>query len=104
MGRVRWTLEAADWLKRVHDHIALDNSSAALRTVQGIYRLASTLTAFPHRGYRFEEVSDPEVRVVLYGHYRVPYLVKSTGDVEVLGVFHGALDMGRYLTFNPESP
>ena len=104
MGKVKWTHEASRWLKEIHDYIALENPPAALKTVQGIYRLASTLSAFPQRGYRFEEVSNREVRVVLYGHYRIAYLVKSTGDVELLGIFHGALDMGRYLTDLPDPP
>lgn len=104
MGKVRWTREASHWLKEIHDHIALDNPPAALKTVQGIYRLASTLSAFPQRGYRFEGASDREIRVVLYGHYRVAYMVKSTGDVDLVGVFHGALDMGRYLADLSISP
>jgi plasmid stabilization system protein ParE len=101
---VKWTFEALHWLKEIHDYIARDNPSAAQKTVQGIHRLASTLSAFPQRGYRFEEVSDREIRVVLYGHYRIAYLVKSNGDVDLLGIFHGALDdMGRYLTDLPDS-
>jgi toxin ParE1/3/4 len=39
--------------------------------------------------------------VLLYGHYRIAYLISAKGDVEVLGVFHGALDMARYLA-SPE--
>jgi toxin ParE1/3/4 len=37
------------------------------------------------------------VRVLLYGHYRIAYVVKPAGDVDILGVFHGALDIERYL-------
>jgi toxin ParE1/3/4 len=36
--------------------------------------------------------------VLLYGHYRIAYMISAARDVQVLGVFHGALDMGRYLT------
>jgi len=32
-----------------------------------------------------------------YGHYRIAYLITAKRDVEILGVFHGALDLGRYL-------
>jgi toxin ParE1/3/4 len=39
--------------------------------------------------------------VLLYGHYRIAYLINAKRDVEVLGVFHGPLDMGRYLA-SPE--
>jgi len=47
-------------------------------------------------GYRYRE--RPDIRVLLYGHYRIAYLISVTRDVQVLGVFHGALDVGRYVT------
>ena len=50
-------------------------------------------------GYRYRE--RPDIRVLLYGHYRIAYMISATRDVQVLGVFHGALDMGRYLA-SPE--
>jgi toxin ParE1/3/4 len=54
------------------------------------------LLTFPELGYRYRE--RPEVRVLLYGHYRIAYLVTAKRDIEILGVFHGALDIRRYLT------
>ncbi len=47
MGEVRWTEEAADWLREIHDHIALDHPEAALRTVRGIYGKVQSLSRFP---------------------------------------------------------
>ena len=35
--------------------------------------------------------------MLLYGHYRIAYIVKSNGNIDVLGVFHGALDIEKYL-------
>ena len=54
MGKVRWTEEAARWLKEVHDYIAEDNPDAAQRTARGIYNKAQELSSFPERGYRFQ--------------------------------------------------
>lgn len=34
--------------------------------------------------------------ILLYGHYRIAYLIEDDGDIVVLGVFHGALDISRY--------
>jgi plasmid stabilization system protein ParE len=34
---------------------------------------------------------------LLYGHYRIAYLIKPSGDIDVLGVFHGGLEIQRYL-------
>jgi plasmid stabilization system protein ParE len=40
--------------------------------------------------------SERHVRILLYEHYRIAYLVKEDGNVDILGVFHGALDIARY--------
>lgn len=97
MGRVRWTDEAIRWLREIRDYIARDNPEAARRTVAGIYERAGSLTELSERGYRYTERPDRDVRILLYGHYRIAYLVKPGGDVDILGVFHGALDIERYL-------
>jgi plasmid stabilization system protein ParE len=96
MGRVNWTHEAEIWLRDIHDYIARDNPAAARRTVDGIYRKAEVLAAHPEIGYIHAAAPDP-VRILLFGHYRIAYRIKPGDDVEVVGVFHGALDISRYL-------
>jgi hypothetical protein len=34
---------------------------------------------------------------MLYGHYRIAYLLKPDDTIDILGVFHDALDLERYL-------
>jgi len=34
---------------------------------------------------------------VVYGHYRIAYLIRSEDVIEILGVFHAALGIERYL-------
>jgi toxin ParE1/3/4 len=95
MARVAWTDESQSWLRDIFDYIAADNPEAAARTVQGIFDRAQALADFPEMGARYW-ASDRHVRVLLYGHYRIAYLVREDGDVDILGVFHGALDISRY--------
>jgi toxin ParE1/3/4 len=98
MARLIWTQEAEQWLRDIFDYIAQDNPNAAARVVQGIYDKAQVLTVFPEIGYRYRIVDEGEIRVLLYGHYRIAYLCHVDADcVEVLGVFHGALDIDRYM-------
>jgi plasmid stabilization system protein ParE len=53
---------------------------------------------FPDIGTRLRVVPEGEVRMLLYGHYRIAYLRRGDAAiVEILGVFHGALDINRYL-------
>lgn len=97
MAEVRWTEEAATWLEDIYRYVAQDNAEAASRVVSGIYERTQTLADFPRLGHRYRAESEGEVRVLLYGHYRIAYLVGQDETVTVLGVFHGALDIERYL-------
>lgn len=97
MGKVRWTSEAELWLRDIHDYIAHDNPAAAQRTVERIYRKAEILEAYPGIGYLYRPASARPVRILLYGHYRIAYRIKTGDDIDILGVFHGALDIDRYL-------
>jgi toxin ParE1/3/4 len=97
MGQVRWTSEAERWLREIYDYIAQDNPAAAARTVQRIYQKAEILARYPEVGYLYRNPGTQPIRILLYGHYRIAYVVRSAGDIDVLGVFHGALDIDRYL-------
>lgn len=95
MATINWTDESLRWLEDIFEYIAEDNREAATRTVQGIYDRTQVLLDFPEIGHRYE-ASQRNVRILLYGHYRITYLVRPDGDIDILGVFHGALDIGKY--------
>jgi len=95
MAEIAWTDEARRWLEDIFEYIAADNPRAAARTVQGIFEKAQILSKFPEIGYRYT-ASSRHVRILLYGHYRIAYLVKTDGNIDVLGVFHGSLDITKY--------
>ena len=95
MAEISWTEEAQRWLEDIFEYIAADDPQAAARTVQGIYGRAQDLATFPEIGHRYS-ASSRHVRILLYGHYRIAYLVKDDGSIDILGVFHGSLDITRY--------
>ncbi len=97
MGKVGWTDEASLWLRRIYEHIATDDAEAAMRTVRGILSKAQMLARFPELGQQYSRHADRHIRVVRYGHYRIAYLVRSDGEIDVLGVFHERMDIKRYL-------
>ncbi len=97
MGQIVWTREAERWLQDIHDYVAQDNPRAARETVLGIYERAQVLSRFPELGHRCERHPGRNIRIPLYGHCRIANLVTESGDIEILGVFHGALDIDRYL-------
>lgn len=97
MAELNWTLEAERWLSDIFQYIAQDNPTAARKVVEGIYAKAQRLRAHPYLGHRHEFGTGREVRVLLYGHYRIAYLARPDGNLDVLGVFHGAMEISRYL-------
>lgn len=95
MAKITWSAEAQRWLEDIFEYITADNPQAAAQTVNGSYERAQTLANFPQMGHRYW-ASNRHVRILLYGHYRIAYLIKDGGDIDVLGVFHGSLDISRY--------
>jgi toxin ParE1/3/4 len=97
LAEINWTRESEIWLKDIYDFIAVDDPKAAARTIINIYEKAELLVRHPQLGYRYESEVTRHVRILLYEHYRITYLIKPGGNIDILGVFHGALDIDRYL-------
>ena len=95
MGKLNWTAESERWIRDIFEYIEAENPIAANEVVLGVYERAQVLTKHPEIGYRYQ-ASSRHVRILLYGHYRIAYLVKASGDIDILGVFHGSLDINRY--------
>ena len=96
MAEIRWTEEAANWLQDIYEFILEDNPTAAQKVVEDIYEKVQILKTFPEIGYKYRNESDGIIRILLYGHYRIAYIVKYN-VVEILGVFHGALTIEKYI-------
>jgi plasmid stabilization system protein ParE len=96
MATINWTDESEKWLRDIYRHIAQDNPSAAERVVTGIHRKAQILADFPEIGYKYRTALEGDIRILLYGHYRIAYLIRENDQVDILGVFHGALDIDQY--------
>lgn len=96
MASLNWTAEAEIWLRDIHDYIAADDPESARRVVNGILDRVQILLRFPEAGYLYEPAARP-LRILLYGHYRIAYILRDHDNIDILGVFHGALDMDRYL-------
>lgn len=74
-----------------------DNPAAAASVAGGIVERVDELASFPELGQRLAHRSMRGVRLLLYGHYRIVYRVAGSELVEILGVYHGALDLERRL-------
>ncbi len=97
MAEIRWTKEAQTWLKDIHDFIAHDNAKAAGEIVQEILQRVQILKRLPEVGYKYDRYRNANIRILLYGHYRIAYFIKKDRSIDILGVFHGSLDIDRYI-------
>ena len=97
MAEIRWTEEAANWLKEIYDYIAQDSPSAAAKVISSICENVQLLKSFPELGHKYRSEPEADIRILLYGHYRIAYMIKEKESIEIIGVFHGAMDIERYL-------
>jgi len=98
---ITWTDEARQWLRVIREYIERDSPEAAVRVVDGIWQKTQMLADYPEAGFRYPLAGRNDIRVLLYGHYRIAYVVRAQ-EVIVLGVFHGALDINRYFPQTPK--
>lgn len=96
MVKINWTNEAKYWLKYIYEYIALDNPKAAKKVVNGIYERVGLLKTFPEMGYQFEHFYEKNIRIVMYGHYRIAYLIKKDDIIDILAILHGKMDINKY--------
>ena len=97
MAEIRWTEESVRWMKYIHEFILKENPKAADKVVAGIYEKTQILSEFPEIGYVYRCEGNHKIRILVYGHYKITYLIKSLSDVEILGIFHGAMDIDKYI-------
>ena len=72
--------------------------------VLGIYEKVQMLDRFPESGYKLRNEQEGEIRILLYGHFRIAYLLKEKDQIDILGIFHGALDIEKYFGKVPPKP
>ena len=95
MAKINWTYEAVDWLEKIYNYISKDSQEVAQKVVEGIYEKVQILKSMPEIGYKYQNKNN--IRILLYGHYRIAYLMKDRENIDILGVFHGSLEIEKYL-------
>ena len=97
MAEIRWTKEAQWWLREIHDYIAADYPQTAQRVTENIVKRVEVLKRLPHVGHRYLRYPEHHIRILLYGHYRIAYLIQPDDSIDILGIFHGTLDIDKHL-------
>ena len=48
-------------------------------------------------GQAYRSASGRELRILLWGHYRIVYRLMPNDEVHIMGVFHGAMKLENYI-------
>lgn len=91
MVELRWTSEAEESLREIHDYIARDRPRTARRTIESIVYRTESLIEVPLQGEAYGYRPDRPVRILTYGHFQIAYLKVSSKSIAILGVFHGLI-------------
>ena len=88
-SKVVWTRQARDDLRAIRTFIARDAPIAATTFVRRLRTAAERLESLPESGQIVSELSNPAVREIIHGHYRIIYRTHE-GVVEIVTVYHGS--------------
>lgn len=91
MAALKWTAEAELALREIYSHIARNRPATAQRTVESILNKIESLREAPTLGQPYPHPQSQHVRRLTYGQFQVAFLVTDSGDVLILGVFHGLI-------------
>jgi addiction module RelE/StbE family toxin len=87
--KLTWSLEAKADLKGIKRFISRDAPKRAREFIRRLKAHAKRLEAFPESGQAVEELQNPSIREIVFGNYRIIYLLTAK-KIEVLTVCHGA--------------
>ena len=85
-----WTRRAIEDVQSIQRFIEKDSPHYAQLVGQQLIAAVERLPAFPQSGRIVPEVSDPAVREVIQGSYRIVYRLIH-GEIHILTVHHAAL-------------
>lgn len=87
--KILWTQEALNQLIEIEDFISKDNPERAAQFVDELIEHAeAALPRGPRIGRTAPEISNPEIRELIFKKYRIVYRVNKN-NVEILTVFEG---------------
>jgi len=89
MAEVKWTEQASDDLQAITEFIAHDSPEYACLFATDVMDVVERIAVFPKIGRVVPEVTNPDIREVILGNYRIVYRARGY-FVEILTVYHSA--------------
>lgn len=95
MVQINWTYQAKDDLKSIVDYITKDSKRYARLQVERIKMRTHSLKTQPRMGKIVQEINKPNIRELVFGNYRIIYLIVSSKQIDILTIHHSAKDLTR---------
>ncbi len=86
--KIIWSPLAIDRTTEIAEYIAQDNSLAAKKWVETLFKKVQLLKSSPKCGRIVPEVRRDDIREIIYGNYRIIYRAEKN-KISVLTVRHG---------------
>lgn len=100
--KVKWTRPAAEDLDQIASYIAVDSTYYAAAFAREVRDAARSLRQVARRGMVVPELSNPTIRELLIGNYRLLYQLRGP-EVLILAIIHGARDLTSFWARDPRS-
>ncbi|HEX9970544.1 MAG TPA: type II toxin-antitoxin system RelE/ParE family toxin [bacterium] len=85
--KIIWTDNAVNRIEGIAEYIREDNPTKSKRWKKAIYEKVQPLKKFPRMGRVVPELNQEEIREILYGNYRIIYLIEKN-RISILAVRH----------------
>ena len=96
MGKIKWTENASNNLKSIHEYISKDSKVYATRFIKSLIIATKKLTTMPYCGRIVPELENEYLREVIFHNYRVIYrIISENKNIEILAVVHGSRDFNK---------
>ncbi|MEH1903695.1 MAG: type II toxin-antitoxin system RelE/ParE family toxin [Nostoc sp.] len=92
MAQINWTNQALADLEAIGDFISRDAPSFAQVFVNKVFLSVERLKNFPYSGRIVPEISQDNIREIIFGSYRIVYLVNND-RVNILTIFHSSREI-----------
>lgn len=92
MVKIKWTMPARDDLKAINEYISRYSKIYAKGLIKSLINVTVKLEKMPYCGRIVPEVDSSSLREIIHNNYRIVYLVKPNGDIDILRVIHTSRD------------
>ena len=89
MAKIIWSPTSLNDVDAIAEYIARDSPEHASLFIERLLEQTDRLADFPLAGRVIKEINDENSREIIYGSYRIMYLITAE-EIWITGIVHGA--------------